>query len=837
MREADESGIEQTVAATGEGPDARAADASAVRARASATPFLPVRYRDAGRLASGAFGEVRRVIDTALDRALAMKIVHADIASRKHMAARFLAEAKLTAGLAHPGIVAVHDWGELDDGRLWFTMREVRGRTLREVIGEVHAAADDSGFRETRSGWTFRRLVDAFARVCQAVAHAHRRGVVHRDLKPDNVMVGELGDVLVMDWGLARRVADVEEPDAPTRAASPSDPQLTQHGDILGTPAYMPPEQALGQRELHGPPSDVYALGAILYDLLSGRPPYRGSAASVLRQVSAGPPVPVVEAARPRRIPEELAAICERAMRRAIADRYPDAEALAEEIVAWLDGARRREQALAVVARARALEPEIASLRERAGVARAEASVLLAGVRPFDSLEVKRPGWLLEDEAARLDAEATLRETEWLEALHGALSIDPDLAEAHAALADHHRDRLLDAERAHRTADAVRAEARLRAHDRGRHAALLRGEGALTIVTDPPGAEVRLERYVLRDRRLVPEEVGVIGVTPLHAVPLPKGSYRVRLRAPDRAEVLYPALIERGEHWDGRAPGDTDPLPIVLPKAEDLGPDDIYVPAGYAWVGGDPQAGDALPAQRVWIDGFIVRRFAVTNDEYRAFLDDLVRLGREEEAVRACPRAQLGMGGERFVFDRDVHGLFALGIDDLGRPLLPSAPVTLIDWFGAAAYAAWLAERTGAPYRLLDELEREKATRGADARLCPTGNHLDAQILRAVDSVEKSPVVVSVLDHPLDESPYGVRGLGGNTRDYCENAWRRTGPRIEGGRLVRERAHGDEVRAVRGGSWSSPLEFCRAATRFGNAPTLRRLTTGTRVARSYPTGS
>ena len=100
----------------------------------------------------------------------------------------------------------MHDCGELADGRLWFTMKEVRGRTLRDVIDELHAAKAAEGFARAPSGWTFRRLIDAFARIAEAVAYAHSRGVIHRDLKPDNVMVGEFGEVLVMDWGLARRV-------------------------------------------------------------------------------------------------------------------------------------------------------------------------------------------------------------------------------------------------------------------------------------------------------------------------------------------------------------------------------------------------------------------------------------------------------------------------------------------------------------------------------------------------------------------------------------------------------------------------------------------------------
>ncbi len=282
----------------------------------------------------------------------------------------------------------------------------------------------------------------------------------------------------------------------------------------------------------------------------------------------AGPPEPVREAALPRRVPEELAAICERAMGRAVDERYADTEILAREVVVWLDGARRREQALEVVAGAAAIEPEIAAVSARAASLRVEAAALLDGLRPFDPVEKKLPGWALEDEAARLDVRAALREAEWLETIHGALAIDPDLPEAHAALADHHRARLLAAERAHRDADAARAEAMLRAHDRGRYAALLRGEGALTVVTDPPGAEVRLTRYVLVDRRLVPEDLGVIGATLLHARALPRGSYRLDLRALGRALVRYPALIERGEHWDGCAPGSASPGRSRSPQKE-----------------------------------------------------------------------------------------------------------------------------------------------------------------------------------------------------------------------------------------------------------------------------
>jgi serine/threonine-protein kinase len=799
---------------------------------------LPPRYRDQGRIATGSFGEVRRVHDTQLGRVVAMKLLRADVASGAQSEARFLAETSLTAGLEHPGIVAVHDSGRLDDGRLWFTMREVRGRTLRDVIAEVHAAAGPEGFRETASGWTFRRLVDAFARVCQAVAYAHRRGIVHRDIKPDNLMTGELGEVMVMDWGLGRRLDDAEPEHLDGSAdlrVDPTSAQLTRHGDVLGTPAYMPPEQARGERALHGLPSDVYALGAVLYHLLAGRPPYRGSGAlHVLRQVLEGPPVPVVEAAIGKSVPAELAAICAKAMAREIGNRYPDAEALAGEVVAWLDGARRREQALDKVAWARAMEPEIVALRARAMEKRGEAQVRLDGVQPFDPVEKKEAGWALEDEARRLDVTAVLREVEWLEGLQSALTVDPDLPEAHAALADHHRERLLAAERAHQETDAVRAEAQLKAHDRGRYATLLRGEGALTLITDPPGAEVRLERYVLRGRRLVAEDCGVLGVTPIREAPLQKGSYRLRIQAPGRTEVLYPALIERGSHWDGVPPGESEALAMRLPEEGELGADECYVPAGWSWIGGDPDAADSLSARRIWIDGFVMGRFPVTCGEYLAFLDDLVETGHEAAAIAACPRQWMGPSD-----GREVRPVFARSADRrfvLPPDWAPELPVVLIDWHAASAYAGWRGRKTGRRVRLPNELEREKAARGADGRLLPWGNHLEATFACALESHRGSPERLAVTTYLADEGPHGVRGLAGNVRDWCLNLWKLGGPTVLGERLQLDAASPEDAdfRSIRGGTWGSSMANSRAAARFGGRPEMWTLSVGARIARSYP---
>jgi serine/threonine-protein kinase len=258
-------------------------------------------------------------------------------------------------------------------------------------------------------------------------------------------------------------------------------------------------------------------------------------------------------------------------------------------------------------------------------------------------------------------------------------------------------------------------------------------------------------------------------------------------------------------------------------------------------VGGDREATDSLQAMRVWIDAFVIRRFPVTNAEYLAFLDDLVMQGREEEAVAACPRGQLGMGdaaGDRPFFGRDAEGRFVAADDELGRPVRLDSPVVLIDWFGAVAYARWLAARTGLPWRLPDELEREKAARGADGRFCPWGDRLDATFACVIESHAGEPTRVSLRDYPLDESPYGVRGLAGNSRDWCGNPYRKEGPALHDARLYIEEASYDDPghRAARGGAWSSALNFSRAATRFGMRPQMLRTTLGLRLVRSVATG-
>ena len=223
------------------------------------------RYENLGPIGMGGMGEVHRVRDRRLGRRLALKTLHSSALSRPSLVARFFEEAQTTAQLQHPGIVPIHDLGTLPDGRLWFTMKEVTGQTFGEVIAEVHAVSG-TRWQPAASGWTLRRLVDALHQVCEAVGYAHSRGVVHRDLKPDNIMVGSHGEVLVLDWGLAKvlgrpdRAAEEGELAPVQTDRSRDSAHQTQVGEVAGTPAYMPPEQALGKVDQIDARSDVYAL-------------------------------------------------------------------------------------------------------------------------------------------------------------------------------------------------------------------------------------------------------------------------------------------------------------------------------------------------------------------------------------------------------------------------------------------------------------------------------------------------------------------------------------------------------------------------------------------------
>jgi WD40 repeat protein len=283
---------------------------------------------------SGGVGRIWVAWDQDLNREVALKELLPEWAERPELRQRFLDEARITGQLDHPGIVPVHDLARrADDGPPYYTMRLIKGRSLDAALKAYHERQLAGQTQPLERA----ALLQAFVQICQAVAYAHDRGVIHRDLKPQNVVLGGYGEVIVLDWGLAKLLGHPEGstplPAVTLDLAEPHDRTLP--GALLGTPSYMAPEQAAGRQDLVDRRTDVYGLGAMLYEMLTGRPPFTGSdAEEARRKVCTVPP------AHPCAVfpsaPPALAAVCLRALAKEPGQRYASALELAEEVRHWL---------------------------------------------------------------------------------------------------------------------------------------------------------------------------------------------------------------------------------------------------------------------------------------------------------------------------------------------------------------------------------------------------------------------------------------------------------------------------------------------------------------------
>ena len=307
-------------------------------------PPMPERYERVRLLAKGGMGEVHLALDRQLQRHVAIKVMTPEIAASKDLAGRFTQEAIVLGRLDHPHIVPIHDLGNDAKGRCYYAMKFVRGTTLKEVLAGLR-----QGTASVVERYPLARLLHIFQKICDAVGYAHSKGIIHRDLKPANIMIGEFGEVLVMDWGIAKIL---NHPETTPETTGLQSTDGTQYGTVMGTPSFMAPEQAEGRLEAINERTDIYSLGAILYNILTLRPPITGTKADadLMERVKAGritPPAAFNEDPRDnavllhcpdRQVPEALSAVAMQALAKEQASRYAEVAELHRDIAAYTAG-------------------------------------------------------------------------------------------------------------------------------------------------------------------------------------------------------------------------------------------------------------------------------------------------------------------------------------------------------------------------------------------------------------------------------------------------------------------------------------------------------------------
>ena len=310
----------------------------------------------------GGMGAVFSTVDQDVRRKVAMKVMLPSATSNPAHIKRFLEEAQITGQLEHPNIVPVHEIGIDEESKIYFTMKLVRGENLESIIDKIAG-----GNQTYAQKYSLGVLLQIFMKVCDAIAYAHSKGVLHRDLKPENIMIGDFGEVLVMDWGLAKVLGreDIHAPEARVLDTDKANPLHTMEGQVMGTPSYMSPEQAQGKISELDERSDIFSLGGILYKILTHHAPYKGKNAREALEMARKRMLQPPDIRAPRSaIPAELTAICMKAMARNKDERYASAEELKNDIQRYLDGrsVSAKRDNLLVMAKKWVLRNKVAAL-------------------------------------------------------------------------------------------------------------------------------------------------------------------------------------------------------------------------------------------------------------------------------------------------------------------------------------------------------------------------------------------------------------------------------------------------------------------------------------------
>ena len=748
--------------------------------------LLESRYNVAGKLGEGGMGVVWLARDRNLGRDVALKTIPPDRMNSKRLA-RFVSEARITAQLEHPAIVPLHDLFISGSGDVYYSMKRVQGRSLADVLDDLR-----SGEPAAHDRYNLVHLLGVFRTAAQAIAYAHTRRVVHRDVKPANVMLGDFGEVLVMDWGVARLLDDAPEELVSVDLEGAS-LMATADGAMVGSPAYMAPEQFSGTRSEVSTASDVYALGVVLYEILTLKRPFKAETVGrLLYLVAKGEFLPPSSVAPHREIPTEVEAICLKAMARDPDDRYTDAGELTKALEDWLEGVGPRQEAERLVAQGRELLLVFARRASEAEDAELRVRTLNAELRPWDPMEMKRLAWEAEKERDDRTAEMDHVFGDCEAAFESALSHVTNYHPARLGLADLYWIRFLQAEEGRDARWMRRWEELIRRWAPEGYARRLKGDGTLTVRTRPDRAKVWLAPLEEVDGRRTVGQSRKLGKSAIKRAPVAMGAYQLEVEAPDCARVRLPVVVKRVQNVE---------LRIDLLPADTLRPGFVHVPASTVSLGGDLAALSGVPEQDVWVQDFAIATTPVTVAEYLAFLAYLTREDPELAALRS-PRhrgARRARTDALFVLPDDGGHSFPF-VDRAGTVWRPDQPIVSISITDARHYAEWHSDHSPGPdVRLPTEREWEKAARGADRRIFPWGDRFDASFCVMSESFPEPPDLPRIGEAEADVSPFGVRDLAGGVRDWVE--W----DDPDDGRPGRF--------PLRGGSYGTVEIYCRCASR------------------------